>query len=128
MISGIIGPFGPCGTEALVITGRFESVAILASAAACALSSGIGSKPLASALLSTLVELGRGLDTKTLQTMAKPIVEAYDWSKQGAVDQRERVSGPLIGAPRHVAVGSHQDQATLVKRADRRILSEDHRL
>src|ERR1700731_3093285 len=42
MISGIIGPFGPCGTEALVITGRCESVAILASAAARALSSGIG--------------------------------------------------------------------------------------
>src|SRR5207249_7557148 len=42
MISGIIGPFGPCGTEAVVITGRLESVAILASAAACALSSGIG--------------------------------------------------------------------------------------
>lgn len=33
-ISGISGPFGPCGTEAVVITGIFASVAIFASAVA----------------------------------------------------------------------------------------------
>ncbi|MNN37931.1 hypothetical protein D3C81_1519000 [compost metagenome] len=30
-ISGISGPFGPCGTEAVVMTGIFASVAIFAS-------------------------------------------------------------------------------------------------
>src|SRR3989442_7463182 len=41
-ISGISGPFGPCGTDAVVITGILHSVAILASAAAWARSLGIG--------------------------------------------------------------------------------------
>ncbi len=44
-ISGISGPFGPCGTDAVVITGIFARVAIFANAAARARSSGIGMSP-----------------------------------------------------------------------------------
>ncbi|MNH29471.1 hypothetical protein D3C79_897050 [compost metagenome] len=44
-ISGISGPFGPCGTDAVVITGILASVAILARAAARWRSSGIGMSP-----------------------------------------------------------------------------------
>lgn len=44
-ISGISGPLGPCGTEAVVMTGSLHSVAILASAAARRRSSGIGMSP-----------------------------------------------------------------------------------
>src|SRR5256885_5258340 len=35
-ISGIKGPFGPCGTDAVVMTGIFASVATLASVVALA--------------------------------------------------------------------------------------------
>src|SRR3546814_12727197 len=41
-ISGISGPFGPCGTDAVVMTGILASVAIEASAPARDRSSGIG--------------------------------------------------------------------------------------
>ena len=44
-ISGINGPFGPCGTEAVVMTGILLSVAMLARAAARARSSGMGMSP-----------------------------------------------------------------------------------
>ncbi|MNT82585.1 hypothetical protein D3C72_2223380 [compost metagenome] len=45
-ISGISGPFGPCGTEAVVITGMLASVAILARAVAWRRRSGIGISPM----------------------------------------------------------------------------------
>ncbi|MDT4822999.1 hypothetical protein FQZ97_562190 [compost metagenome] len=41
-ISGINGPFGPCGTEAVVITGICARLATLARVTALARSSGIG--------------------------------------------------------------------------------------
>src|SRR5690242_6755122 len=44
-ISGIGGPLGPCGTDALVMTGTFASVATLASVVALARSVGIGMSP-----------------------------------------------------------------------------------
>ncbi|MCY1209783.1 hypothetical protein D9M72_214470 [compost metagenome] len=44
-ISGISGPLGPCGTEAVVMTGSLARVAMEASAAARARSSGMGMSP-----------------------------------------------------------------------------------
>ncbi|MNN15012.1 hypothetical protein D3C81_1281070 [compost metagenome] len=44
-ISGISGPLGPCGTEAVVMTGSLLSVAILARAAARRRNSGMGMSP-----------------------------------------------------------------------------------
>src|SRR5437868_7073239 len=41
-ISGISGPFGPCGTEAVVITGSLARLAMRASAAAWLRRTGIG--------------------------------------------------------------------------------------
>lgn len=41
-ISGISGPFGPCGTDAVVMTGILASVAIDAKAPACRRSVVIG--------------------------------------------------------------------------------------
>jgi len=38
----INGPFGPCGTDAVVMTSSLQSVAILAGAAARSRRSGIG--------------------------------------------------------------------------------------
>src|SRR5688572_2923228 len=44
-ISGISGPFGPCGTEAVVMTGIFASEATFASVVAFARRVGIGMSP-----------------------------------------------------------------------------------
>src|SRR5262245_52129598 len=45
-ISGISGPFGPCGTDAVVMTGSFASVATLASVVTLARSVVIGMSPM----------------------------------------------------------------------------------